>query len=151
MLHNCSHIQVLTSTNPDYLYDHGPVLTTVAFSPNQQSVAAGFDDTTICIWDARTGTLVERLCHQNPVYSIVFLPDGKRLVSSDIRGTVKFWDVDKLLDGSNGENNDDNEHAQSGISKASGKTEREEEHNNCYTMTCAVHGVSSTVASCGPS
>ena len=123
------------------------MLTTVAFSPNGQFVA-GSNNATIYIWDA-TGAVVEQLLwHQNPVYSIVFTPDGKRLVSSDLSGTVKFWDVSKLLGASNGWGDDEDEHTQSGNSKPSGKIEREEEQSNCSTMTCTVPGVSSTLASC---
>ena len=119
----------------------------MALSPNQPLVAAGFDDTTICIWDATTGALVEQILgHQDPVCSIVFMPDGKTLVSSDLGGTVKFWNVKELLSASNGEDNNQDAHIQTGNSETSGKMKREE------TMTCIVHwhGVGS-VTSCGPS
>ena len=79
------------------------------------------------------------------------MPDGKRLVSSDFKGRVKFWDVSKLLGASNGGGNNEDDHAQSGNSEGSRTIEREEEQNNCYTMTCTAYGVSLTVASCGPS
>ena len=86
----------------------------MALSPNQPFVAAGFDDTTICIWDATTGALVEQLLwHQDPVCSIVFTPDGKTLVSSDSGGTVKFWNVKELLGASNGEKNNKDAHVHS--------------------------------------
>ncbi len=140
---NCSCTQVLTKTNLDSLNDQ-PLPTTVAFSPDEQVLAAGSDDATIRIWDATTGALIEQLLwHQHPVYSIVFMPDGKRLVSSDISGKVKFWDLSKLLGASNGGKNEEDEYAQSGNSKASAtEIEREEEQNNCSTMTCTIHGVS---------
>lgn len=47
------------------------------------------------------------------MYNIVLWPDGKRLVSSDFRGTVKFWHVSKLLGASAGENNNEDDPAQS--------------------------------------
>ncbi|KAF7351441.1 WD40 repeat-like protein [Mycena sanguinolenta] len=75
-------------------------VTSVAISPDGRYVAAGSLDTIVRIWDAVTGTLVERLRgHRDSVYSVVFTPDGRGVVSGSLDKTLKYWDVSALLAG----------------------------------------------------
>ncbi|KAK6447026.1 hypothetical protein FP744_10003276 [Trichoderma asperellum] len=63
------------------------------FSPDGLRLALtnGFD---IKIWDIATGTCLNTLSgHRSTIYSLVYSPDGLQLVSGDMNGTVKVWDL----------------------------------------------------------
>lgn len=66
----------------------------VAFSPDSHYVAACSDETTICVWDAKTGLPESRLRgHTDAVYAIAFSPDGRQLASGSRDKTVRLWDL----------------------------------------------------------
>jgi WD40 repeat protein len=70
----------------------------VAFSPDGQLLAPGFDDDTIKLWDVANGRLVRTLeGHTDVVLSVAFSPDGKILASGSADGTIKLWDISDLL------------------------------------------------------
>src|SRR5262249_2238531 len=52
------------------------------------------NDNLVKLWSAGDGSPVRELnghtCH---VYNVAFHPDGRHLVSGDLRGVVKQWDV----------------------------------------------------------
>ena len=50
------------------------------------------DDTTVRLWDARTGELIRTLTgHTHWVNSVSFSPDGETLASGSLDGTVLLW------------------------------------------------------------
>jgi WD40 repeat protein len=70
-------------------------------SPDGRIIAAGVDRGIICVWEAGTGQLMERLqgCTGWSNY-IAFTPDGKGLVSgSKGDSTLKYWDISNVLRG----------------------------------------------------
>jgi WD40 repeat protein len=67
----------------------------VTFSPDGQWIAsgAGGDDRTIRLWDAQTGQTLKEFQNQGWVRSVVFMPDGQRLISGSSDSTVRLWDI----------------------------------------------------------
>lgn len=67
----------------------------VTFSPDSSCIAGGTDaDNTTKIWDVETGTEIMVLKgHFRGVGTLIYNPDGKRLISEGRDGRVKLWDV----------------------------------------------------------
>ena len=85
---------VYTGTRPQILAGHTKGVFSVAFSPNELTVASGSWDSTIRLWDAVTGAHQRTLTgHTGAVYSIAFSPDGQLLVSGSDDKTVRLWDT----------------------------------------------------------
>jgi general transcriptional corepressor TUP1 len=83
------------STNSD------KAVTSVAMSSDGRIVAAGLDGDIICVWDADTGQLVERLQGYTGWSNyIAFSPDSKGLVSgSTDDSALKYWNISNVLRG----------------------------------------------------
>jgi WD40 repeat protein len=65
----------------------------VAFSPDGKTLAAGNWNQTVPLWNLATGRVVRRLKCAAVVDSVAFSPDGRRLVTGSGDGAVKLWDV----------------------------------------------------------
>lgn len=51
-------------------------------------------DHKVCLWSTRNGAKVRELTgHGQDVFSLAFHPDGQSLVSGDLKGVVKQWDL----------------------------------------------------------
>jgi WD40 repeat protein/transcriptional regulator with XRE-family HTH domain len=66
----------------------------IAASPDGARLATGEFDTTVKLWDAATGTLLDTLFgHASQVVSVAYSADGSYLASGSEDGTVKVWDA----------------------------------------------------------
>jgi WD40 repeat protein/transcriptional regulator with XRE-family HTH domain len=70
---------------------HSDPTFTLAFSPDEHTLATGSLDGTVKLWDLQSGALLWIGSHTDLVYSVVFSPDGRLLASGGKDGTVRFW------------------------------------------------------------
>jgi WD40 repeat protein len=64
----------------------------VAWSPDGSRVATASADLSTCLWDARTGQRTLLLLGRQPVYNLLFTPDG-RLLANEMNGKVQVWEA----------------------------------------------------------
>ena len=75
------------------LEGHTEVVSSIAYSPDEQRLATASFDKTVKVWDVTTGVeLFSLKGHTEPVLSVAYHPDGMRLATSSQDGTVKIWD-----------------------------------------------------------
>ncbi len=74
--------------------DGGRVVS-VCFSPDGTQLATSSQDSTVGLWDVRTGRPLGILTgsHTGMVTGVAFSPDGARLASAGYEGVVTVWDV----------------------------------------------------------
>jgi WD40 repeat protein len=64
---------------------HHGWLRTLSVSPDGSLVATGGNDKIVKVWKTQTGELVKQwMGHTKNVYSVQFMPDGKRVLSGDL-------------------------------------------------------------------
>ena len=74
------------------LTGHSDSVSSVAYSPNGQTLASGSWDKTIKLWNVKTGNLLQTLeGHYILVYSVAYSPDGQTLASGSSDDTIKIW------------------------------------------------------------
>jgi WD40 repeat protein len=67
----------------------------VSISPGGQQIATGGNDNLVKLWNAADGTLIRELTgHGSHVYSTLYHPDGKSLLSGDLMGKVHQWEIE---------------------------------------------------------
>ena len=73
---------------------HKGFVRAVAVSPDGRFVATGGNDNMVRIWSSDDGKLVAELSgHARHVYNVAFHPNGTHLVSGDLMGVLKQWEV----------------------------------------------------------
>lgn len=73
---------------------HQGWIRTLAVSTDGRLVASAGNDKLVRVWNAESGKPVRVLSgHADHVYSVAFHPTSGRLVSADLKGAVKEWDV----------------------------------------------------------
>ena len=66
----------------------------VAVSPDHSLVATVGNDLLVKLWKMTDGTLVREMSgHESHVYNVAFHPDGKHLVTGDLKCNLIRWDV----------------------------------------------------------
>jgi hypothetical protein len=64
----------------------------LALSPDGKQLATCGRDRTVRLWNADNGQKAAEFDAGEDVYSVAFTPDGKGVVSGDLKGSVKHWD-----------------------------------------------------------
>ena len=73
---------------------HSASVLSIAFSSDGSRIASGSFDTTIRIWDAKSGKEFRKLeGHSDLVWSVAFSPDGSRIASGSSDKTICIWDT----------------------------------------------------------
>jgi WD40 repeat protein len=70
-----------------------PEATTAEFSRNGRLVATGGRDSTVRVWNARTGRLTQTIAHPSVVESIGFAPSGRELLTFGPHRVVYIWEL----------------------------------------------------------
>ncbi len=66
----------------------------LTISPDNSTVATCGNDMLVKLWNVEDGTLIRELKgHQSHVYNVAFSPDGTMLISFDLKGNLKSWDL----------------------------------------------------------
>jgi WD40 repeat protein len=73
---------------------HDGWLRQAAVSPDGKLLATCGRDTVVRLWSTQNGTKQRELIgHGEDVFCVTFHPDGKSLVSGDLKGVVRQWDL----------------------------------------------------------
>ncbi len=66
-------------------------VTSVAFSPNNATLATGGLDETVRLWNVTNGDLLFSLAHRSDVYAVTFAANGQTLASGGWGNTIRLW------------------------------------------------------------
>jgi WD40 repeat protein len=84
-----------TGTELKKIDTHSESILSLAFSPDDTSLASGSDHHVITLWDVERGTPIRKFTgHKGNITSIAFIPNGKLLVSHSKDLTMRIWDVE---------------------------------------------------------
>ena len=76
---------------------HAGGVVSVAFSPDGKQALSGSNDSTLKLWDIKTGKEIRTFFgHSRGVNSVAFSPDGKQALSGSDDGTLKLWDIETV-------------------------------------------------------
>jgi WD40 repeat protein len=68
----------------------------IDLSPDGKLLASVGNDALVCLWDAATGEKVAELSgHEKHIYSVLFHPDGKQLITGDLGGKIHLWNLEE--------------------------------------------------------
>ncbi|MBW4483795.1 MAG: hypothetical protein KME14_14735 [Tildeniella torsiva UHER 1998/13D] len=74
---------------------HEDSVTSVAFSPNGQTIVSGSWDKSVRLWDVQSGAPIGNplMGHEDLVWSAAFSPDGQTIVSGSYDKSARLWDA----------------------------------------------------------
>jgi target of rapamycin complex subunit LST8 len=72
---------------------HNNNITGVAFHCEGKWMVTSSEDSTVKVWDTRTGTIQRNYIHTHPVNDVVIHPNQGELVSADRGGNIRVWDL----------------------------------------------------------
>ena len=72
---------------------HTSTVATIAFSPDEGTLATGSWDGAIKLWDIESGTLVWTSWHTDNIQRLAFAPDGRTLASSGADGVIQILEA----------------------------------------------------------
>lgn len=76
------------------LNGHDAAVRTLAFTPDDEQLFSGSDDTSILSWSVETGDLIRSYQgHQDSVWSISLNASGSQLLSGSLDNTIIHWDI----------------------------------------------------------
>lgn len=77
-----------------WLYGHTGWVRKIAFSSDNRQLASSGDDSTVRLWDTKTGKCLQTFMgHSKHSTPIAFSPDGRRLAFSSEDGAVQLWNL----------------------------------------------------------
>jgi periodic tryptophan protein 2 len=88
---------VQTGKLTDVLTGHLGPISGLAFHPIRGTLASASWDGTVKVWDlykSEGGSAPETFENGADVVCVAFRPDGNQICSGNIRGLLRFWDVD---------------------------------------------------------
>ena len=72
---------------------HTDIVVTLAFSPDERTLASGSFDGSVKLWDVERRALLWSGWHSKVTSWLAFSPDGALLASGAHDGTVRLWDA----------------------------------------------------------
>jgi tetratricopeptide (TPR) repeat protein len=85
---------VATGKEIRVLHGHEREVGSVAFSPDERTLATGSGDHTARLWEVATGKEIRVLHgHEREVGSVAFSPDGRTLATGSGDGTARLWEM----------------------------------------------------------
>ncbi|KAK3823306.1 MAG: WD40-repeat-containing domain protein [Benniella sp.] len=91
MRSDVSHVHQIASKSPREVQ-----IALIMYSPKGDQLASGSLDTTVRLWDIKTGDCRQILTgHDDTIFSVVYSPDGDRIASGGLDETVRLWDVSR--------------------------------------------------------
>jgi len=73
---------------------HRGWIRSLAVSPDGQTIATAGNDHLVKLWNAADGNFIAEFAgHESHIYYVMFHPTGQFLLSGDLKGQVKQWDV----------------------------------------------------------
>jgi WD40 repeat protein/transcriptional regulator with XRE-family HTH domain len=72
---------------------HTDIVMSIAFSPDERTLASGSLDGSVKLWDVESGAPLWTVGPINGLLSLAFAPDGRTLASGGNETTIRLWDA----------------------------------------------------------
>ncbi|BBX66551.1 nSTAND1 domain-containing NTPase [Mycolicibacterium psychrotolerans] len=89
-------LAITSRSDTDKIIEQNAEVTSAAFDPTGDRLVTGSADSTVRLWDAHTGRLIEEPLtgHTAAIRSVAFSPDGHRIASGGDDHTLRIWNAD---------------------------------------------------------